>query len=130
MPLRCGGTRASRIRARRTPTKDQRGVLGDKIERQRKQVERDRLDVILSEIALPPCFDALAETGAAFCRAADDGALLDLAVAIRPAERDVHREIECPEALAAFWWSPRGDEAVARDDAFDDVGKLRSAQPS
>src|SRR5262249_35212936 len=57
-------------------------------------------------------------------REVDDGTLLDFAPAIRPAECDVHHEIERPKTFAAFRRTPHDHEAKARDDGLHAVARL------
>src|SRR6185436_5816470 len=73
------------------------------------------------EICLSPCVDARAKACTAFERQIDDGALSYLAPAIRPAQRNVHGEIEGKEALAALRRSPDHRETMARDQPFNQV---------
>src|SRR5262245_13032889 len=79
---------------------DQRLMIGDEIDRHVDQIERDG-SIVIDKMALPPGFLAGGKSRSTFKRKIDDRALLHLAPAIRPAECDMHHEIESPKALAA-----------------------------
>src|SRR5262245_41761246 len=71
----------------------------------------------------PECLGAVVEPLGSLEGEINDRTLHDAAAAIAPAERDVHGEIERLEALAALRRPPHCNDAAARDDAVDDIGR-------
>src|SRR5712692_8341068 len=92
-------------------------MIPDKVQRHRLQIKWNE-SVFPTKVGLTKRRSALLNAGLPFEGAIDDGTLMYTAAAIRPAERDVHHEIESPEGLATFRRSPHHGHADARDQTF------------
>ena len=107
------------LRALRADIRDQHSVIFHEVSAVGDQIKRRVGDVM----PLAEGFNAPVEAGVAFERQIDNFALAHLAPTVRPAERDVHDQVEGPEALAAFHRPPDHSEADPWDQSGDKVGE-------
>jgi len=98
-------------------------VIGDQVDRHVDQAERHQ-SIVIGEMASPPSLNTAGKSWSAFEREINDAALLHLAPAILPAERDMHDGVEGPETLAAFRRPPHDHQADAREDALHAITRF------
>ena len=110
---------------RRSNERDELSLVLDQIDRHRLQIKWHRLLMILQKV-LPESLDARFEAGLSFERAVDNRRRLDPAAAVLPSQRDVHDQVEDPEALARLRRPPNDHQADARDQSLDQIAALRT----
>ena len=74
------------------------------------------------KVAFSKGFDACPEAVSTFTGDVNDRALNDASATVRPAQGDVHGEVEGPEGFAALRWPPDDDQALAWNEGLYEIG--------